>query len=57
MLEWNVIESCDQVMQVSSTLQSTPSGKQLYQQLCDRQFDLKELVSFPLNIFLSRINK
>lgn len=43
MLELNVIESKDMQLQVTTTLQSTPSGKCHYADLCQRQLHLKEL--------------
>ncbi|MEE6499925.1 hypothetical protein FKM82_003638 [Ascaphus truei] len=43
MLEYNIIENNDTQMQIISTLQSTDPGKRMYEQLCDRQRELKEL--------------
>ena len=45
MLEWRLIESNDLRLQVVTTLQSTSTGKHCYQDLCDRQLHLRELVS------------
>jgi len=44
MLEWELIEQEDQKMQLVSTLQSTPSGRDNYAALCQRQLHLRELV-------------
>jgi hypothetical protein len=44
MLEWELIEQEDQKMQLVSTLQSTPSGRENYAALCQRQLHLRELV-------------
>lgn len=46
MLEYNIIENKDTQLQIISTLQSTQVGFRMYEQLCDRQRELKELVSF-----------
>ncbi|XP_055790326.1 C-Maf-inducing protein-like [Salvelinus fontinalis] len=43
MLEYNIIENKDTQLQIISTLESTPVGLQMYEQLCDRQRELKEL--------------
>lgn len=43
MLEWELIEQEDQKMQLVSTLQSTPSGRDNYTALCQRQLHLHEL--------------
>lgn len=45
MLEYNIIENNDTQLQIISTLESTDVGKRMYEQLCDRQRELKELVS------------
>ena len=45
-LEFEIIESSDLKMQIITTLQSTTQGKHMYAQLCDRQIQLRELVSF-----------
>lgn len=45
MLEYNIIENKDTQLQIISTLESTPVGLHMYEQLCDRQRELKELVS------------
>ncbi|NXK81831.1 CMIP protein, partial [Amazona guildingii] len=44
MLEYNIIENNDTQLQIISTLESTDVGKRMYEQLCDRQRELKELV-------------
>lgn len=44
MLEYDVIESSDVKMQIITTLQTTPEGKQMYVQLCNQQIQLRELV-------------
>ena len=44
MLEFEIIESSDMKMQIITTLQSTPAGKRMYAQLCERQIQLRELV-------------
>uniref|UniRef100_A0A4W5MCN2 C-Maf inducing protein n=1 Tax=Hucho hucho TaxID=62062 RepID=A0A4W5MCN2_9TELE len=46
MLEYNIIENKDTQLQIISTLESTPVGLHMYEQLCDRQRELKELVSY-----------
>ncbi|MBN3315160.1 CMIP protein, partial [Atractosteus spatula] len=43
MLEYNIIENNDTQLQIISTLESTEVGKKMYEQLCDRQRELKEL--------------
>lgn len=47
MLEYNIIDNNDTQLQIISTLESTDVGKRMYEQLCDRQRELKELVSLP----------
>ncbi|KAJ6666072.1 hypothetical protein lerEdw1_000976 [Lerista edwardsae] len=49
MLEYNIIDNKDTQLQIISTLESTDVGKKMYEQLCDRQRELKELVSFRLD--------
>lgn len=44
MLELDVVEGEDLKVQMITALQSTPSGKKYYAQLCDRQIALRELV-------------
>lgn len=44
MLEYNIIENKDTQLQIISTLESTQVGLRMYEQLCDRQRELKELV-------------
>lgn len=48
MLEYNIIDNNDTQLQIISTLESTDVGKRMYEQLCDRQRELKELVSSQL---------
>ncbi|KAM9808201.1 C-Maf-inducing protein [Neosynchiropus ocellatus] len=43
MLEYNIIENKDTQLQIISTLESTRTGLHMYEQLCDRQRELKEL--------------
>ncbi|KAG7468445.1 hypothetical protein MATL_G00143050 [Megalops atlanticus] len=43
MLEYNIIENKDTQLQIISTLESTQVGRSMYEQLCDRQRELKEL--------------
>ncbi|XP_069072405.1 C-Maf-inducing protein isoform X2 [Pleurodeles waltl] len=43
MLEYNITENNDTQLQIISTLESTEVGKRMYEQLCDRQRELKEL--------------
>uniref|UniRef100_A0A672TEY7 C-Maf-inducing protein n=1 Tax=Strigops habroptila TaxID=2489341 RepID=A0A672TEY7_STRHB len=43
MLEYNIIDNNDAQLQIISTLESTDMGKRMYEQLCDRQRELKEL--------------
>ncbi|CDQ64524.1 unnamed protein product [Oncorhynchus mykiss] len=43
MLEYNIMENKDTQLQIISTLESTPVGLHMYEQLCDRQRELKEL--------------
>lgn len=50
MLEYNIIENKDTQLQIISTLESTQVGLRMYEQLCDRQRELKELVSYCSNI-------
>lgn len=47
MLEYNIIENKDTQLQIISTLESTAVGRRMYEQLCERQRELKELVSDP----------
>lgn len=47
MLEYNIIDNNDTQLQIISTLESTDVGKRMYEQLCDRQRELKELVCRP----------
>lgn len=47
MLEYNIIDNNDTQLQIISTLESTDVGKRMYEQLCDRQRELKELVCCP----------
>lgn len=49
MLEYNIIENKDTQLQIIYTLESTPVGLHMYEQLCDRQRELKELVSYTVN--------
>jgi len=49
MLEYNIIENKDTQLQIISTLESTQVGLRMYEQLCDRQRELKELVSSQVN--------
>lgn len=44
MLELDVVESNDMQLQIITTLQSTSTGKAHYNELCQRQLHLKELV-------------
>uniref|UniRef100_A0A3Q4AGG1 C-Maf-inducing protein PH domain-containing protein n=1 Tax=Mola mola TaxID=94237 RepID=A0A3Q4AGG1_MOLML len=43
MLEYNIIDNKDTQLQIISTLESTQVGFRMYEQLCDRQRELKEL--------------
>ncbi|XP_053742078.1 C-Maf-inducing protein isoform X1 [Synchiropus splendidus] len=43
MLEYNIIENKDTQLQIISTLESSQTGRLMYEQLCDRQRELKEL--------------
>ena len=45
MLEFEIVENSDMKMQMITTLQSTPVGKRKYAELCERQIQLRELVS------------
>lgn len=49
MLEYNIIENKDTQLQIISTLESTQVGLRMYEQLCDRQRELKELVNAQIN--------
>lgn len=49
MLEYNIIDNKDTQLQIISTLESTQVGLRMYEQLCDRQRELKELVSYCFN--------
>lgn len=51
MLEYNIIENKDTQLQIISTLESTQVGLRMYEQLCDRQRELKELVSHCSSTF------
>lgn len=53
MLEYNIIENKDTQLQIISTLESTQVGLRMYEQLCDRQRELKELVSHCFSTFSS----
>lgn len=44
MLEYNIIDNKDTQLQIISTLESTGAGLRMYEQLCERQRELKELV-------------
>lgn len=44
MLEYNIIDNNDTQLQIISTLESTRAGLRMYEQLCERQRELKELV-------------
>ena len=44
-LEWNLLVEADQRLTIVTTLQSTKSGRQSYEDLCHRQLHLQELVS------------
>ena len=44
LLEWQLVQSDDQRVQIATTLQSTPTGSANYLALCNRQLHLKELV-------------
>ena len=48
MLEYNIIDNKDTQLQIISTLESTLVGLRMYEQLCDRQRELKELVCHAL---------
>ncbi|KAK7571801.1 hypothetical protein V9T40_014273 [Parthenolecanium corni] len=43
MLEWNLVKESDQQIQITTTLQSTDSGKLQYNMLCKRQQHLKKI--------------
>ncbi|XP_035704449.1 C-Maf-inducing protein isoform X2 [Folsomia candida] len=43
LLEWQIVQSDDQRVQIATTLQSTPTGRANYLALCSRQLHLKEL--------------
>uniref|UniRef100_A0A665VA92 C-Maf-inducing protein n=1 Tax=Echeneis naucrates TaxID=173247 RepID=A0A665VA92_ECHNA len=43
MLEYNIIDNKDTQLQIISTLESTQVGLRMYEQLCDRQRELKAL--------------
>ena len=45
MLEYDILDSSDMKLQIITTLQSTSVGKRMYADLCDRQVQLRELVS------------
>lgn len=51
MLEWNLVKEADQQIQITTTLQSTESGKIQYNMLCKRQQHLKKIVSIGYAIF------
>lgn len=54
MLEYNIIDNNDTQLQIISTLESTDVGKRMYEQLCERQRELKELVCHPAHIAIAR---
>ncbi|XP_078739440.1 C-Maf-inducing protein-like [Lampetra fluviatilis] len=43
MIEYSVMEGDDSRLQIVSTLQSTSEGRRVYEQLCERQRELREL--------------
>ena len=51
LLEWQLVQSDDQRVQIATTLQSTPTGSANYLALCNRQLHLKELVRGEQNTF------
>lgn len=53
MLEYNIIENKDTQLQIISTLESTQVGLRMYEQLCDRQRELKELVSYCISFIIA----
>lgn len=55
MLEYNIIENKDTQLQIIYTLESTPVGLHMYEQLCDRQRELKELVSYYSTVHKQRL--
>ena len=52
-LEFEIIESADLKMQMITTLQSTEQGKRMYAALCERQIQLRELVSVYNNCMIT----
>jgi len=44
-LEYEICDNNDVKMQIITTLQSTSRGKRMYADLCERQIQLRELVS------------
>lgn len=54
MLEYNIIDNNDTQLQIISTLESTDVRKRMYEQLCERQRELKELVCHPAHIAIAR---
>lgn len=45
-LEYEICENNDVKMQIITTLQTTSHGKRMYVDLCERQIQLRELVSW-----------
>ena len=45
MLEYEICDNNDVKMQIITTLQITSRGKRMYADLCERQIQLRELVS------------
>jgi len=50
-LEYEICDNNDVKMQIITTLQITSRGKRMYADLCERQIQLRELVS--LSVFSS----
>lgn len=44
-LEWRIVQSDEQCVQIATTLQSTPTGRLMFETSLLRQLHLKELVS------------
>ena len=45
-LEYEICDNNDVKMQIITTLQITSRGKRMYADLCERQIQLRELVSY-----------
>lgn len=54
-LEYEICDSSDLKMQIITTLQSTSRGKRMYADLCERQIQLRELVSVVNELYHKKL--